>query len=233
MMFEFQTFFTRCDIKIAKRLWLIIGLFMLSVSAMVMAGDFGLSEKLLEQVKDEYGMKARGRLVAWQELIAEGSKYDEMEKLSVVNDFFNELRFVDDLEHWGENDYWATPIEFIVTNGGDCEDFSIAKYFTLKEMGVAVEKMLITYVKALELNQSHMVLTYYSDPLAEPLVLDNLIEEIRPASTRTDLAPVYSFNGDGLWLAKERGLGKRVGGSERLSLWTDLGLRMERQGLRK
>jgi hypothetical protein len=67
-----------------------------------------------------------------------------------------------------------------------------------------------------------MVLTYYEKPGAVPLVLDNLINAIEPATKRTDLLPVYTFNGSGLWLAKERGKGNLVGKSDRLKLWNDL-----------
>ena len=67
-----------------------------------------------------------------------------------------------------------------------------------------------------------MVLTYYSEPDAEPLVLDNLIDSIHPSSKRTDLLPIFSFNGTGLWTAKQRGLGKLAGNSSRIRLWQDL-----------
>jgi len=87
--------------------------------------------------------------------------------------------------------------------------------------------MRITYVKAYQLNQSHMVLTFFATPKSVPLVLDNLIPSIKPATQRTDLLPVYSFNGTGLWIAKDRGAGKQVGGSDRLSLWTELKQRMQ------
>ncbi|MGI9537482.1 MAG: transglutaminase-like cysteine peptidase, partial [Desulfocapsaceae bacterium] len=113
-------------------------------------------------------------------------------------------------------------VEFLAQNGGDCEDFSIAKYFTLKKLGVDETKLNLTYAKAVELNQAHMVVTYYGQPEAEPLILDNLIDEIKPASLRPDLLPVFSFNGIGLWLAKERGRGKLVGNSSRYKHWQDL-----------
>lgn len=204
---------------------------------LVIADESGLSQELLDRVKKEYGRGAQKRLIKWQELINENKNkagVTERDKLELVNDFFNyEVEFLDDIDHWGKEDYWATPVETLVTQGGDCEDYSIAKYFTLKEMGVPAKKMLLTYVKALELNQAHMVLTYYENPSSIPLVLDNLIDEIEPASKRDDLAPVYSFNGDGLWLAKERGLGKRVGGSERISLWRDLGVRIKKERIGK
>ena len=119
----------------------------------------------------------------------------------------------------------------LASNGGDCEDFSIAKYFTLRELGIPAEKLRLTYVKALKLDQAHMVLTYYSTPDAVPLVLDNLINEIRSATEREDLLPVYSFNGDGLWLAKSRGMEQRVGRSERLSRWQEVIARIDEEQL--
>jgi hypothetical protein len=71
-----------------------------------------------------------------------------------------------------------------------------------------------------------MVLTYFSSPSAEPLVLDNLVGIVKPASERQDLIPIYSFNGTGLWLAKQRGRGKLAGSSSRLKRWQDLLERM-------
>lgn len=130
-----------------------------------------------------------------------------------------------------EKDYWATPLEMLSIGAGDCEDYSIAKYFTLKELGVDESKLRITYVKAIEIDQAHMVLTYFETKRSVPLVLDNLITDIKPASRRNDLVPVYSFNGTGLWLAKSRGEGQRVGEASKLSLWNDLERRMKEQAL--
>ena len=113
------------------------------------------------------------------------------------------------------------------SNGGDCEDFSIAKYFTLRKMGIPEEYMRLTYVKALQLDQAHMVLFYIPSPDSEPLVLDNLDTEIRQSSERTDLLPVYSFNGDGLWLSKKKGVDERVGRSRRLSRWQEVIARID------
>lgn len=203
--------------------------FILIFTALAIASGAGLSQKVLDFVADKYGSRARNRLLDWEALMENNKNKNEAAKLKIVNDFFNQMKFVSDQIHWKQEDYWATPVEFLATKGGDCEDFSIAKYFTLKELGVPDEKMLITYVKALSLNQAHMVLTYYKTPNSEPLVLDNLIGKIKLASKRKDLLPVYSFNGEGLWLSKKRGKGKRVGSSDRLSLWKDLGSRMEKE----
>lgn len=186
-----------------------------------------ISEALLQRIENEYDSEARQRVEAWQILMQENKDLSEREKLAVVNDFFNSnVLFVDDILLWDKEDYWATPIEMLSLGAGDCEDYSIAKYFTLKQLGVDEDKLRITYVKAIDLNQAHMVLTYFDNKRAIPLVLDNLINEIQPASRRQDLTPVYSFNGTGLWLAKSRGEGQRVGDASRLSLWEDLAARM-------
>ncbi len=210
------------------RVWLAVGL----LATTVMAGGTGLTRRLLDYVAKTYGAAARSRLIEWQKVMDAGKNETELAKLSAVNSFFNKLKFVDDIVHWKKQDYWATPVEMLATDGGDCEDFAIGKFFTLKEMGVPEDRMLITYVKSLRLNQAHMVLTYYPTPNADPLVLDNLTNEIKHASERADLAPVYSFNGKDLWLSKERGRGKRIGSSNRISLWNDLNERIEKEQLR-
>lgn len=203
--------------------------FLLLLCACVVAGNetlFRLSDRLLVAVEQKYGEFARNRLLSWQTLIRGDKSNNDREKLEKVNQFFNQMTFVDDIIHWKKKDYWATPVEFLVTKGGDCEDFSLAKYFTLMAMGIPESKINMTYVKALRPNQAHMVVTYYPTPGAEPLVLDNLMSEIKPSSQRQDLIPVYSFNGSGLWLAKARGRGKKVGGSDNLKKWQDLLERM-------
>ncbi len=185
-------------------------------------GLIEFSPELLERVGAKWGASAVKRLQAMRNIVLENQSLSELEKLELVNNFFNLVPYYSDLEHWGAEDYWATPFEKLTTFGGDCEDYSIAKYFTLRELGVDDGKMRITYVKALNWDEAHMVLTYAPDPRTVPLVLDNLIPEIKPATQRKDLVPVYSFNVQGLWLAKERGSGQFVGGSDRIGQWSAL-----------
>lgn len=203
---------------------LILSLLVICVAAAREA--FILDAPVLDAAEKRYGADARQRLLDWQQFIRDDDSSTDLQKLEKVNSFFNRLTFVSDEIHWRKNDYWATPIEFLASDGGDCEDFALAKYFTLKVLGVPEKKMHLTYVKAWKLNQSHMVVTYFETPAAEPLVLDNLIDAIEPGSKRTDLLPVYSFNGTGLWLAQERGRGNLIGKSDRLKLWNDLLERM-------
>lgn len=191
-----------------------------------MASALQLDSRLMTWVLSEYGTEAHQRLEDWQRLhaLAENAPIDR--QMDMVNRFFNRAEFVDDIDHWGEEDYWATPVQLLTTNGGDCEDFAIAKYLTLRSMGVPDEQLRIVYVTALELNQAHMILAWHETPGAEPLILDNLIDEIKPASQRTDLEPVYSFNGEGLWRNKSTGEHSRIGDASELERWRDLNRRL-------
>ncbi|MDH5299578.1 MAG: transglutaminase-like cysteine peptidase [Desulfobulbaceae bacterium] len=162
------------------------------------------------------------RIARWHALVRDKQGVPEPEKLESVNHFFNQLEFVDDLVLWGREDYWATPFEMLRKNGGDCEDFAIGKYLTLRQLHVPDDRLRLTYVKSLTINKPHMVVSYYPQPDVVPLLLDKLVAAILPASQRTDLIPVYSFNGEGLWLAKRRGQGERAGDAGRISVWQDL-----------
>ncbi|VAW47732.1 FIGfam010717 [hydrothermal vent metagenome] len=182
-----------------------------------------VSQQEIQDAVQKYGLFAGRRLEAWQQLVNDNIGLSEATQLKNVNDFFNEVRFIDDIIHWKQKDYWATPVEMLSTDAGDCEDYTIAKYFTLKALGVSEKKLYLTYVKAIRLNQAHMVLTYFKTPQSIPLVLDNINKRILKATKRNDLVPVYSFNGDGLWLAKQRGKGRSVsGGTKKLKAWNNL-----------
>jgi predicted transglutaminase-like cysteine proteinase len=204
---------------------LILLAFLLVPSPVSSALNF--SQKILLKVEKTYGSDALNRMEQWQRLIEVNRKAPIDEKLYEVNQFFNRVEFIDDIEHWKQTDYWATPIEFLGSNGGDCEDFTIAKYFTLIELGVATEKLRLMYVTATRPRQAHMVLAYYSSPNAVPYVLDNINKRILPASQRGDLLPIYSFNGDGLWLARQQGQGRKMQQKSNNSLWNDLNKRMK------
>jgi predicted transglutaminase-like cysteine proteinase len=204
--------------RLSKGWWVFAWLF----PVLTWSYSIDLGDAVLKWVETTYGVESRQRVQDWKSLLETSTALTEPQKLTAVNSFFNQLQFVDDARHWKKDDYWATPLEFLATGAGDCEDFSIAKYFTLIALGVDETKLRMTYVKALKLNQPHMVVTYFTTPDAVPLVLDNLVKDINGAGERPDLAPVYSFNGSGLWMARERGQGKLAGSSDRLGLWQDL-----------
>ncbi len=188
--------------------------------------------KELKIFSKRYGHKAKLRLKAWIKLIKSKQKKSNRKKLTLVNDFFNQFTYHSDIEFVGQTDYWMTPMEFIIKAGGDCEDYSIAKYFTLVHLGIPTDQLRITYVKALRLNQAHMVLAYYPSPSAEPLILDNLTTKIKKASKRKDLKPVYSFNAKSLWLNKLRGQSQRLGHAKKLKKWNSMLNRMKQNRIK-
>ena len=205
---------------------------MLAVSALG-ATDF---DKLLATLTQRWGAGPTPKFNAWRTLITNASSLSDNDRLKRVNDFFNrQMRFGEDADIWSQPDYWATPMESIGQGAGDCEDFAIAKYFTLREAGVAPAKLRLIYVRAStgasagSASQAHMVLAYYAQPEAEPLVLDNLINDIRPASRRPDLVPVFSFNSDGVFTGGAKETAPSAG-TGRLSRWEDLLKRARAEG---
>jgi len=212
--------------------WLFVILLTSAAYAGAAASYRNINDDMLENIKKRYGADASLRISAWRDLLnqlAEDPELVDAIKMRDANNFFNKIQWVFDDKHWGVEDYWATPIETLATNGGDCEDFSIGKYFSLKDTGVKTSKLRITYVKALDYNLAHMVLAYYPSPGAEPLILDNINKTILPASKRKDLLPIYSFNGDGLWLAKSRGKELRGDAMKSLPQWRSLHSRMQQE----
>jgi len=206
-----------------------LGMLCLNGLPLALGWDF---ERLQQLVSSRFGAGQVPLLLDWQRALAEGRSAQETDKLKRINDFFNRrIAFDDDMSVWGQNDYWATPTEIIGQGRGDCEDFSIAKYYSLIELGIPINKLRLVYVKAAQTGPAgtflvaHMVLAYYATPNADPLVLDNLNPQILPASRRSDLSPIFSFNSAGLW----QGTGNQSSKSN-LSRWQDLLARARAEG---
>lgn len=190
------------------------------------------AELILRKAEKRYGRSspAKDRLLSWSNLIERSRHLPEKEKLEAVNRFFNHrVRFSDDSALWQQDDYWATPVETLIKGAGDCEDFALAKYFTLRQLGVAEERLRITYAQALKFGQAHMVLGYYPTPAAAPLLLDNLSDSILSASAREDLQLLYAFDVKGLYEVRAEGL-MRTGDARRLPRWQALQAKMRQEG---
>ncbi|CAA0107213.1 Uncharacterised protein [Zhongshania aliphaticivorans] len=183
-----------------------------------------VGESQLLRLQQDYGDEARRRGVELKQLLASLADATDQQKLFEINQFFNQFAYVDDATLWREADYWSTPEEFIGMRQGDCEDFVIAKYFALREVGISESKLFLTYVSAVKLNVAHMVLTYFETPNSIPLVLDNYDARILPANQRSDLLPVYSFNARSFFLTDlTAGLGRQLPADQiKNSKWTEL-----------
>lgn len=201
----------------------------LSISSLTLIASpsFKFDAEMYEKVLRSFGQNAKRRVVLFEKKLLILRDKNLEDQLYEINNFFNEIPYYSDKEHWGKSDYWATPVEMLGTNGGDCEDYVIAKYFSLRALGIPDSKLRMMFVTALQQNQAHMVLAYYPEPNAIPLILDNINPRILPASKRQDLRPVYSFNGEGLYKAKAQGRGTKLGNS-RHKMWDDLTSRIER-----
>ncbi|ACZ11822.1 transglutaminase-like cysteine peptidase [Sulfurospirillum deleyianum] len=211
-----------------KKFFVLIALVVLTLSC----NQAFFTQEVLQKVEAKYGLYAKRRVESLNTLLASLQGSSEGEKLEKVNAFFNQMQFVSDQMLWKQKDYWATRMEFLGKGAGDCEDFVIAKYFTLKQLGVPTTKLFFTYVKAVKFQQAHMVLTYYETPKSVPLVLDNINFQILHATKRKDLIPVYSFNGDALYLAKQQGLGQIVpSGMQKNKKWFELVDKIRREEL--
>lgn len=116
--------------------------------------------------------------------------------LETVNDFFNQVPVRSRVARPGTEESWATPVEFLSGKGGVAADFVVAKYFTLRDIGVPAGRLRVFVVGRNGLPQPHYVLAYYPAPDAQPLILDNFDTAVRSAAERSDIVPVYSFDPD-------------------------------------
>lgn len=201
----------------------------------VVAAADGTNWRRLESVASKrYGDAGSASINAWRELVSRHSTGTAREKLLAVNDFFNNrVRWTTDELLFGQSDYWATPLETLALGAGDCEDFSIAKYVTLLELGVPASSLRLVYVKAIRSGlapQAHMVLAWYETPSDAPMILDNINPLLLPAGQRSDLKPVFSFNHIDLWL----GTGQKRSGADpraRMARWQQVLNRTQAEGM--
>ena len=127
------------------------------------------------------------KIKSWEAMIKKAEKEKTLAKLKIVNDYFNKLEYKSDKNNWNKSDYWATPIEFLSVGAGDCEDYAIAKFFTLKRLGIKEEKLKLIYTKLAKNNQAHIVLSYMHKPNFVPIILDNVNKKLQLSTKRKDL----------------------------------------------
>lgn len=164
-----------------------------------------ITKPLIKKAEKKYTIQSKNRFVAVRDkLIRDLQGESDMKKLNTVNTWVNYIKYKSDKKVYGVNDYWATMYEFIGKGMGDCEDYTIAKYYILKELGISPKRLKFTYV--IYKNRrgkkiSHMVLSYLKVPKPKMkshiLILDNNNRLILPASKRKDITKVVKMiNGD-------------------------------------
>ena len=159
------------------------------------AYEFKLNEKDINYINNSTKKSfILNRIDKYQTLKIKVKDYELIRKLSHVNSFINRILPAHDISTSSSIDYWSTPKEFLLQGHGDCEDYAIAKYFTLLELGVKKESLYLAIVNVKASAGTHMVLLYVENKNSSPLVLDNLSFRVLPFSKRDDLTPVVAFN---------------------------------------
>lgn len=210
---------------------LFLGSLFLTIESHAMSADESALKQRLPTTMRLATTQARSRIMHWQTFI-DGARHKSVsDKIIAVNAYFNTLHFVDDQNLWHQPDYWATPLQMLAAGAGDCEDFAIAKYYTLKMLGINEDHLRITYVWNYDeqsgVRQPHMILIYTNSSNAEALVLDIVTNDIRPLKQHKEMEAVYGLNSKGLWFVGEDAQMISAGTPTQLPQWRKLVQAME------
>ena len=153
---------------------------------------------MFSRFEREMGRESGQRVIrAWQNEISAYQNLPLSAMAERVNSYINETKYIVDSRNWGKSDYWSTPVEFF-DRGGDCEDFAIAKYVSLRALGVPEERMRIAIVHDKIKDIPHAVLVVYTDEGA--LILDNQNKRAENANSVTRYKPIFTINRHAWWL---------------------------------
>lgn len=149
--------------------------------------------------RDMNSAKGQNVMTKWKADLAALQGQSLKQMAASVNKMINKTRYINDNRNWGKSDYWATPVEFF-TKGGDCEDYAIAKYASLRALGVPENRMRIAIVQDMVKNIPHAVLVVYGDDGA--YILDNQSQAMKYAADIKTYKPIFSINRTAWWLHK-------------------------------
>ncbi len=124
------------------------------------------------------------------------------QKATRVNKIMNDVAYMPDSKTWGQSDYWATPIEFMERGAGDCEDYALAKYASLRALGVPEDRMRLVILQDTAKNIPHAILAVYAE--SGVLILDNQAKTVKYDTEISNYKPIFSINRQGWWLHKGR-----------------------------
>ncbi len=137
-------------------------------------------------------------LKQWTAFLDSIKGLDQQSQLSRVNDFMNNFPYVSDIMNWSRNDFWETPLEF-QHKGGECKDYAIAKYWSLRYLGWPVDELRVVVLQDLNLRVAHAILVVYLG--GQALVLDSQIKgRVVSASSINHYRATYSVNELHWWL---------------------------------
>ncbi|MFO0995310.1 MAG: transglutaminase-like cysteine peptidase [Alphaproteobacteria bacterium] len=142
--------------------------------------------------------RAASILSAWLDFLKSQELVDEAQQLDAVNRYVNSVPYKSDLDNYGVYDWWATPAEFFETNGGDCEDYAIAKYLSLRQLRQPPEKMRLVVLWDEKLERYHAVLEYALH--GRSIILDSFRKDPYRWSDVPEYHPIFALNEYSYWV---------------------------------
>jgi len=180
-------------------------------TSILLANPFKLTKQDLQTIRNSYdNQKTITRYKRFNQFLKEAKSFDTIKKVTRTNSYINRILPGYDKVVQQQSDYWSTPKEFLIKGKGDCEDYAITKYFTLKQLGIDKNKLYMAIVKVKGSKTMHMVLLYFNNKNAIPLVLDNLSWRTIGLDKRKDLSVKVIFNEVDAHLMKKNHIGKKV-----------------------
>ncbi len=185
------------NFRLWRKLFLFIPTLLFSYSFELTTNDYNIIEQspLKHQI--------RNRINDYREFVKLEQNSAIERKLCRVNFYINQILPELDCITCDDGDYWMSPKEFLIIGKGDCEDYAIAKYFTLIELDIDKRDLYLSIVKVEGSSNYHMVLLYNKDRNSEILVLDNLSFRVLPLGARRDLTPLVAMNEFGYFSIKD------------------------------
>lgn len=202
---------------------------------------FLITKEILTAAEKRIGPEARLRLIEWEQIINELKTLSSTEVVKIINEFFNRIvhQQVDDKEEI-EYDYWQSPIETLVKGSGDCEDFVMAKYVSLRLLGIPAEQLLISLIHYPEYNDTHAVLLFFPKEEEDPLVLDNVVFQhlgymkshlltLSHRMIKHNIKPILGFNEE-KFISFTNGMNQKVIGTDPCNEYRQFGIAVINSG---
>ncbi len=192
-------------------------LFILHCPFFLFASDYPhFTQNNLLSIENKHGIIAKNRALDYQNKINIFDSYNRTKQVNIVNLYLNQLLPQYDNVIQNQEDYWASPKEFLNIGYGDCEDYAIIKYFTLIKLGFDEKKLFLTRTQELYSGTYHMVLTYFKEKNESPLVLDNLSFRVLNLNTRKDIKADIFSNSQGVYKMGENNQLYKIAHSSKL-----------------
>lgn len=107
--------------------------------------------------------------------------------LQRVNSRINKIPYIPDTKNYDQIDHWASP-ETFYARGGDCEDYALAKMYTLLGYGLPADDMELLVVRKRTTGELHTLLAVH---LRGTWILDNERNELKGVEYLDHFEPIY------------------------------------------